>query len=178
MNCPNGDRLSWGDALFLYLERAGMPLNIASVSIFEGQMALEDCVRFIESKLPLLPRYYQRVVVPPLNIGLPAWDYDPSFDIHNHFTEVRLKRGTENELKTLAGKIFSRVMDRQRPLWDFTLVSGLHGDRSALITRIHHCLADGIAGVGLMNVLMDSGPQPLPLPKRKRPRPSRRQNDP
>jgi diacylglycerol O-acyltransferase / wax synthase len=178
MNCPNGDRLSWGDALFLYLERAGMPLNIASVSIFEGQIALQDCVRFIESKLPLLPRYYQRVVVPPLNIGLPAWDYDPSFDIHNHFTEVSLKRGTEKELKTLAGRIFSHVMDRQRPLWDFTLVSGLHGDRSALITRIHHCLADGIAGVGLMNVLMDSSPEPHPLPKRKRPRPSRRQNDP
>ena len=178
MNCPNGDRLSWGDALFLYLERVGMPLNIASVSIFEGQIALEDCIQFIESKLPMLPRYYQRVVVPPLNIGLPAWDDDPSFDIRNHFTEVKLKRGTESELKTLAGKIFSNVMDRQRPLWDFTLVSGLRGDRSALITRIHHCLADGIAGVGLMNLLMDPSPEPLPLPKIKRPRPARRQNDP
>ena len=51
------DRLSWGDSLFLYLEREGMPLNIASVSVFEGKIPLADCRRFIESKLPFVPRY-------------------------------------------------------------------------------------------------------------------------
>jgi diacylglycerol O-acyltransferase len=176
-NGRSGDRLSWGDALFLYLERAGMPLNIASVSVLEGQIALADCTRFIESKLPLLPRYYQRVVVPPLNIGLPAWEHDPDFDIRNHVSQVQLKHGTERELKTIAGKIFSNVMDRQRPLWDFTLVNGLHGDRCALITRLHHCLADGIAGVSVMNLLFDPSPVPRPVPKKKPPRPRHRQND-
>src|SRR5512133_3333337 len=53
-----GDRLSWGDALFLYLERAGMPLNIACVSIFDGEISLEGCIGAIEAKLPLFPRYY------------------------------------------------------------------------------------------------------------------------
>lgn len=177
-NHQTGDRLSWGDALFLYLERAGMPLNIASVSILEGQICLHDCIRFIESRLPLLPRYYQRVVVPPLNIGLPTWEYDPAFDIHNHIREVTLKRGTDGELKKLAGKIFGAVMDRQRPLWDFTLVNGLRGGRTALITRVHHCLADGIAGVGVMNTLMDRSPESHPLPRKKHPHPPRRQNDP
>jgi diacylglycerol O-acyltransferase / wax synthase len=172
------ERLSWGDALFLYLERAGMPLNIACVSIFEGEISLEDCIRAIESKLPLLPRYYQRVVVPPLNIGFPSWEYDPNFDIHNHITEFRLKHGTEAELKTLSGKILSTVMDRRRPLWDFTLVSGLRHNRTAVITRIHHCLADGIAGIGVMSVIMDATSTPPPLTRKNPPRAPRRQNDP
>ena len=55
-NGQGGDRLSWGDALFLYLERAGMPLNIASVSLFEGEISLNECTRFIASNIPLLPR--------------------------------------------------------------------------------------------------------------------------
>ena len=95
---------------------------------------------------------------PLLNLGLPSWEYDPAFDIRNHVREVTLKHGTDAELKTLAGKIFSTVMDRQHPLWDLTLVHGLKGNRSGLIFRLHHCLADGIAGVGIMNVLMDASP--------------------
>lgn len=163
------NRLSCGDALFLYLEREGMPLNIASVSVFEGAMSLVDCRRFLESKLPLIPRYLQRVVAPPFNIGLPAWEFDPDFDVSNHVTQITLRRGTESEFKAAAGKILSKTMDRQRPLWDMTLVQGLKGDRCGVITRIHHCLADGVAGVGLMNVIMDLSPEAPVLPK-KRPR--------
>jgi hypothetical protein len=57
---------------------------------------------------------------PPLNIGLPSWEYDPTFDIRNHVREVTLKHGSDTELKALAGKILSTVMDRQHPLWDLT----------------------------------------------------------
>src|ERR1044071_8669108 len=73
----DNNRLSGGDALFLHLEREGMPLNVASVSVFEGVIALKPCTRFIESKLPLIPRYRQRLVIPPFNIGNPTWEYDP-----------------------------------------------------------------------------------------------------
>ena len=161
------DRLSWGDTVFLHLERAGMPLNVACVCIFEGEIPFKACVQFVESKLPLIPRYLKRVVPPLLNIGLPSWEYDPTFDIRNHVREVKLKHGSESELKTLAGKILSTVMDRQHPLWDLTFVHGLKSNRSGLIFRLHHCLADGIAGVGIMNVLMDASPVAPPLPRRK-----------
>ena len=161
------DRLSWGDTVFLHLEREGMPLNVACVCVFDGEIPFDDCVQFVESKLPLIPRYLKRLVAPPLNIGLPSWEYDPSFEIRNHVREVTLKRGSDTELKTLAGKILSTVMDRQHPLWDLTFVHGLKGNRSGLILRLHHCLADGIAGVGIMNVLMDASPAVPPLPKRK-----------
>ena len=100
------------------------------------------------------------MVSPPWNIGFPTWEFDPGFKLTNHVREVTLRRGTQAELKALAGRIFSTVMDRERPLWDLTLVHGLHGRRTAAIIRVHHCLADGIAGVGLMNVLMDPSPEP------------------
>jgi diacylglycerol O-acyltransferase / wax synthase len=167
MSSLNGSNsFSWGDALFLYVEREGQPLNIAGVSVFEGEIDLAAIIEFIESKLPLVPRYRQRVVFPPLNLGLPHWEFDPDFDIRNHIHEVTLKHGTEKELKALAGKIVSARLDRQRPLWDFTLAR-LKGSRTGMITRIHHCLADGIAGVGVMNVIMDSTPTPVPLPRTK-----------
>jgi diacylglycerol O-acyltransferase len=170
----SGDRLCWGDALFLYLERAGMPLNIASVSIFEGEISLADCIRSIASKLPLLPRYRQRIVAPPLNVGFPCWEPDPYFDIRNHIHEVTLKLGSERELRAVAGRVLGTVMDRRRPLWDLTLVRGFERNRTALVMRAHHCLADGIAGVGLMSVLMDSGTEPPSPAKKGRSRQPRR----
>jgi diacylglycerol O-acyltransferase / wax synthase len=164
----DSDGLRWGDALFLYLEREGMPLHIAGVSMFEGVIPLKACSEFIESKLPLLPHYLQRVVVPPFNMGLPTWEYDPEFDMRNHIREVTLKHGTDAEFKAVAGKILSKTMDRQRPLWDLTLVRGLKGNRTGVISRVHHCLADGIAGVGIMSVLMDPSRVVKSLPKKKR----------
>ena len=161
------ERLSWGDTVFLHLERDGMPLNVACVCILEGEVPFENFVQFVESKLPLIPRYLKRLVAPPLNIGLPSWEFDPDFDIRYHVREVTLKHGSDSELKTLAGKILGKVMDRRHPLWDFTFVHMLKGNRSAVIIRLHHCLADGIAGISLMNVLMDVSPVAPALPKRR-----------
>jgi diacylglycerol O-acyltransferase / wax synthase len=167
MNHKEGDRLSWGDSVFLNLEREGMPLNVACVCVLEGEIPFREYVQFVESRLPLIPRYLMRIVAPPLNIGLPIWDYDPAFDIRNHMREVTLRHGSDAELKALAGKSFSKVMDREHPLWDLTLVHGLKGNRTGIIARMHHCLADGIAGVGVMSALMDASPLVAPLPKRK-----------
>lgn len=166
-NHQQSDRLSWGDTVFLHLEREGMPLNVASICLFEGEISFQDCLRFVESKLPLLPRYFKRVVPAPFGLGLPTWEYDPEFDLRRHIREVVLKHGTEMELRAFAGKLFSQVMDRRHPLWDITLVRGLKADRTGLILRLHHCLADGIAGVGILNVLLDANPDAPPLPKKE-----------
>ena len=176
-NHQQGNRLSWGDTVFLHLERDGMPLNVACVSVLEGEIRFEDGLQFIESKLPLIPRLVKRVVAPPLNLGLPSWEYDPNFDIRNHVHEVTLKHGTDTELKALTGKIVSTVLDRQHPLWDMTFVHGLKGDdlkgdglqgkRTGFILRLHHCMADGIAGVGMMGKVFDASPVAPPLPKKK-----------
>jgi len=163
-NHQQGDRLSWGDTVFLHLEREGMPLNVASICVFEGEVSFERCLQFIESKLPALPRYFKRVVPAPFGLGLPSWEYDPEFELSRHVREVTLKHGTDTELRAYAGKLFSQVMDRRHPLWDITVVRGLKGNRTGLIIRLHHCLADGIAGVGIMNTLLDASPEAPPPP--------------
>lgn len=165
----NHDRLAWGDAVFLYLEREGVPMHIAGVSELEGIVSLEDTIRFVESKMSLIPRYRQRVVAPLFNIGRPVWEFDPDFDVRNHIHEVTLKRGTQSEFKAVASAILSEVMDRKKPLWDLTLVRGLKGNRTGYVSRVHHCLADGIAGVGLMNVMLSPEPTAPPA-SRKHPR--------
>ncbi len=159
------DCLSFGDSLFLSLERAGMPLHVASLSIFEGQLSLRNCLRFVASKLPLIPRYRQRVVTAPLNLSLPSWQADPEFDLRHHVRELRLRQGTERELKAMAARILSTNLDRRWPLWDMTLLTGLSGGRTGVLTRVHHCMADGLSGVELMNVLMDHTPEFAPAPK-------------
>ena len=174
MNGKPKNSFSWGDALFLYIERPGQPLSIACVSTFEGSISLKKCRDLVASKLPLIPRYRQRVAFPALNLGLPHWESDHLFDIRNHIRQVTLRNGTEAGLKKLASSILSTHLDRQRPLWDITLVRGLEGNRSGMIARIHHCLADGVAGVGIMNVLMSTSPEPEPLPRIRNEAPAQR----
>ena len=159
------DRLSSEDAVFLYLETKETPLHIGSVSIFEGSIPFDRCADFIESRIPLIPRYRQRIVMPPFNVGHPTWEYDPDFDIRNHVHSVRLEQATQADLEDFAGKIFAEMMDRTRPLWDMTVVDGLEGGRSALVSRVHHCLVDGVSGVGLLNVMLDPSLKP---PKKSR----------
>src|SRR5271157_4190459 len=89
-NETESNSFSWGDAFFLYIEREGQPLNIGSVSVFEGEIKLADCAAFVESKLLLIPRYRQRVVFPPLDLGLPSWEFDRKFDIRNHIHQVNV----------------------------------------------------------------------------------------
>jgi len=161
------DRLGPLDSLFLYLEKKEMPLHIGSVFTLDGPISPGDLKSLIEAKLPLIPRYLQRVVFPPLDVGYPTWEYDTEFDLNRHIHPVRLENGTKEALETLAGQVFSEIMDRNHPLWDLTVVEGLRGGRTALIARVHHCLVDGVAGVALMSLIFDKSPQPSPLPPKK-----------
>jgi diacylglycerol O-acyltransferase len=128
---------------------------------------LQACARFVESKLHLIPRYKQRAVFPPFNIGLPTWEPDPHFDIRNHVREVMLRQGTDADLKRETARVISAHLNRAHPLWDLTLVRGLKGNRTALIFRIHHCMADGVSGVEIMNVLLDASPISQKPPRKK-----------
>jgi len=172
--------LSPADAAFLYLERKEIPLAIASVSIFDGPIPFDRFVASIASRLDLVPRHRQIVVLPPLNLGLPTWEDDPHFDIRRHIFRVKLESpGGEAELELLAGKILSRMLDRSKPLWDIHVVDGLKGGRGALVWRLHHALADGISGSHLMEVMLDSTHESshgIPRPRRRRPQPPRREH--
>ncbi len=85
------ETLSFMDAFFLYLEQPGAPLNVASIGAFEGIIDLDLCREYVESKLPLVPRFLQRPVTTPFCIGPPTWQYDLHFDVRNHVREITLK---------------------------------------------------------------------------------------
>lgn len=162
-------RLSSMDATFLYFEKKEAPMHIGSVSIFEGEIPFKRFVANLNARLPLLPRYQQKVTPDPFNLSHPTWEIDNDFDIKNHVFRIKLDSpGSEAELVNLAGRIFTPVMDRNKPLWDINLVYGLEGKRSAMISRVHHCMVDGISGVDLLKIVLDISPEVKPVPVIKR----------
>jgi len=153
---PLNRRLSGVDAAFLYLERKEIPLHIAGVCIFEKALPFGELVKAIDSKLHLIPRYRQIAVDSPFHLGYPTWEDDPNFDICRHIFKARVEApGGQAELEALASRIVTGLMDRSKPLWDIHVVEGLRDGQGALIVRVHHALADGIAGISLMKIMLD-----------------------
>jgi diacylglycerol O-acyltransferase len=166
-------RLSNIDAAFLYLERKEIPLHIAGLCVFDGEIPFAGFVKSIDSKLHLLPRYRQVVVDPPFHLGYPSWEDDQRFDIRRHIFHATLEEpGGHAELEALAGRILSQVMDRGKPLWDIHVIDGLAGGRSAILARIHHSLADGVAGASIMKIILDQSPSSSAPARKPRFRPA------
>lgn len=158
-------RLSSMDASFLYFEKKETPMHIGSVSLFDGDLPFEDFVAMLDAKMHLLPRYQQVVVPDPFNLGHPTWEHDHNFNIRNHIFKLQVAApGGEKELIDLAGRIFTPMMERTKPLWDIYLVYGLEGKKTAMICRVHHCMVDGMSGVDLLKIVLDFSPTPAPIP--------------
>ncbi|HEX8977130.1 MAG TPA: wax ester/triacylglycerol synthase family O-acyltransferase [Solirubrobacteraceae bacterium] len=161
----NTDRLSGLDSSFLHLERDAAHMHVAGCMVFEGQApAYEELVDQIVSRLHLVPRYRQRLAFVPLGQGRPVWVDDPHFNPRFHVRHTALPSpGGEEQLKRLAGRVFSQALDRSRPLWELWLVEGLSQDRFALLSKTHHSLVDGVSGVDIATVLFDASPDPMPV---------------
>lgn len=166
-DAPMNETLSFIDSFFLYCEQPGAPLNVASISAFEGIIPLDLCTEYVASKLALIPRFLQRPVTTPFCMGPPTWQYDPHFEIGNHVREITLKHGTDAEWKSTVSEILSSHLDRSRPLWELTLLQGLKGQRTGMVVKIHHCMVDGIAGVAMLNVLLDPSSDAPPVHHKK-----------
>ena len=175
-------RLTSMDASFLYFEKKEAPMHIASVSLFEGEIPFDNFVAMVNSKMHLLPRYQQVVTPDPFGIGHPTWEFDQNFDIKKHIFKVQIDApGGESELIELAGRILTPMMDRRKPLWDIYLVYGLQKKRTSMIARVHHCMVDGVSGVGLLKIVLDISPEVPKImlaqerpPQPPRPDPTRR----
>jgi len=158
-------RFSPQDAAFFYFDTDAAPMNVGSVFIFEGEIPFDEFVEGVASKLHLVPRYRQRVVPPPFNIGRPTWEYDPNFDIRRHIHRLRIDPpGTDSQLADLAARLYAGRLDRGKPLWDIYMVEGLEGGRTGMIAKTHHCLVDGVSGIELLMVTLDLSPTPPPTP--------------
>jgi WS/DGAT/MGAT family acyltransferase len=156
-------RLSPQDSIFYYLETDQAPMTIGSIAVFEGHVPFRRFVQNIESKLHQIPRYTQRVVEAPFNFTRPTWEMDPRFDINRHIHRVTLPSpGSDEQLTELAERLFRGRLNRDRPLWEMHFVEGLEGGRTGLISRVHHCMVDGVGGVELLMVTLDPTPEARP----------------
>jgi diacylglycerol O-acyltransferase len=164
------DRLTALDSSFLHLEDASSHMHVASVTIFEGSPPSHaELVDHVEGRLSLVPRFRQKLRSVPLSQGRPVWVDDPHFNLEYHVRVTALPApGSEQQLKNLASRVFAQQLDRTKPLWEIWLVQGLErGDQSptetprfAMLTKTHHALVDGVAGVDITSVLFDTAPEP------------------
>jgi diacylglycerol O-acyltransferase len=160
------DRLTAIDASFLHQEGQNSHMHVGAVSIFEGPPPpFEEFLDSLRARLHLVPRYRQKLAEAPLQTGRPLWVDDPSFNLEYHVRQTALPEpGSEEQLTRLTARVFSQQLDRSKPLWETWLVEGLDGNRFALISKTHHALIDGIAGVDLAQVLFDLTPVPQEIP--------------
>ncbi|MFL5839414.1 MAG: WS/DGAT/MGAT family O-acyltransferase [Thermoleophilaceae bacterium] len=161
------NRLTALDTSFLHMED-NLPshMHVASVTIFEGDAPpYDEFVEGLWSRLHLVPRYRQKLAFVPLSQGRPRWVDDPAFNISYHVRATALPPpGGEEELRTLAGRVFSQRLDRDKPLWEIWLVEGLEANRFAMLSKTHHALVDGVSGADLMTVMFDVSPEPAVPP--------------
>ncbi|MDQ3935158.1 MAG: wax ester/triacylglycerol synthase family O-acyltransferase [Actinomycetota bacterium] len=163
------DRLTSVDASFLAQEKRASHMHVGALLLFEGPPPdYEDFLDGIESRMHLTPRYRQKLAFPRFEMGRPMWVDDPCFNLEYHVRHTALPQpGTFDQLLKLAGRIYSQRLDRSKPLWETWLVQGLKDNRFALITKTHHSMIDGVAGVDLASVLFDVEP----VPRRVEPEP-------
>src|SRR3954447_26156138 len=156
------DRLTAIDASFLAQETAVSHMHVGAITIFEGPPpSYEEITESLRARLHLVPRYRQKLAVPPLGTGRALWADDPDFNLEYHVRQSALPSpGSEEQLFNLASRVFSQQLDRSKPLWELWAVEGLEDGRFALISKTHHALIDGIAGVDLATVMFDLEPAP------------------
>ena len=154
------------DASFLTNETSASHMHIGAVLIFEGPPPkYVDFVEHVRGKLDKVPRFRQRLMVPPLEAGRPLWADDVNFNLTYHIRHTALPEpGGEQQLERLTGRVFSQQLDRSKPLWEMWLVQGLERDRFAVLTKTHHAAVDGVGGVDIGTVLFDLEPIPEPAP--------------
>jgi diacylglycerol O-acyltransferase / wax synthase len=161
-----GDRLSALDASFLHLEDASSHMHVASVILFAGDPPpYDELIESIDRRLHLVPRYRQRLCTVPLGQGRPRWVDDPHLNLRYHVRSTALPSpGSEDQLRALAGRVFSQQLDRDKPLWEIWLAEGIEGGRFALLAKTHHALVDGVSGVDIVSVLFDASADPAAPP--------------
>jgi diacylglycerol O-acyltransferase len=158
----HGDRLTAVDASFLHQEGPAAHMHIGALMVLDGPApSYEEFCNHIRGRLHLVPRYRHKLAVPPLETGRPLWVDDHDFNLEYHVRHTALPGpGLGEHLRTLAARIYSQQLDRDKPLWESWLIEGLERNRFALIFKTHHALVDGVSGVDLATVLFDLTPTP------------------
>jgi WS/DGAT/MGAT family acyltransferase len=162
------ERLSGLDASFLYLEKPGVHMHVAGLSVFgpreDGtQLTYEDTERVVEARLRLAPRLRRKLLGVPGNLSRPIWVDDDRFDLDFHLRRASVPSpGSRSELERAVGRVLSRPLDRTKPLWELYVLEDLAEGRTAVLLKLHHAMADGIGGMMIASALFDLAPDAPP----------------
>jgi WS/DGAT/MGAT family acyltransferase len=154
------------DAQFLALEDDRHYGHVGSVAILDpstcpgGTLTVNDLKEKLEQRLHMIPPFTSRLAKVPFDLDWPYWVPDDHFDLGYHVREIALPRpGSMEQLAEQTARIYSRRLDRARPLWELYFVHGLEGGRVAFISKIHHAAVDGMSGGEIMTMLYDLSPE-------------------
>ena len=153
------ERMTGIDAAWLHMDRPTNTADVVSLMTFDDRVPPRAVRRLLEDKL-LHHRRFQQRIVPEGPLGLAAWADDPAFSLGRHVTRTTLPRGGTRALQTFTSQVASERLDPAHPLWHVHHVDGF-GAGSALVVKLHHCMADGFALVGVLLSLADELPPAL-----------------
>lgn len=166
------ERLTAADELMLWPDEI-WPQDIGALAVLDGTNLLDPDGRFrieavrqaVERRLHLVPRFRQLLYVPPRRLGGPLWVDAPGFDLSDHVGVVPLPApGDEAQLLLETERLRRRRLDRSRPLWEMWFLPGLPDRRIGMFVRMHHAIADGIAGVATIGALLETSPDAVTAP--------------
>jgi diacylglycerol O-acyltransferase len=164
------ERLRPADLGFLVAESASTPMHNATLEIFEpgpgrDPLDYDRLLALVADRIAFVPRYRQRIRSVPGRLANPVWVDDEDFDLTYHVRRSAVPRpGSIDQVRDLTARIVSRQLDRGRPLWEMYLIEGLEGGRSAILSKSHQILVDGIATIDLGQVILDVDPEPSATP--------------
>jgi WS/DGAT/MGAT family acyltransferase len=151
---------------FLALESDTQVGHVGGLAILDpstaptGQLGCDEIRELLRERLPLLPPFRWRLAEVPLGLDYPYWLDDEEFDLDYHVRELALPRpGSDAQLAAQVARIISRPLDRTRPLWELYVIDGLKSGNTAVLTKIHHALIDGMSGAEIMGLLLDLSPE-------------------
>jgi diacylglycerol O-acyltransferase / wax synthase len=172
MASPRREKMSAVDTAWLRMDRPGNLMVICGVLLFDDRIDLARLKATIDERFLRFARFRQR---PVQTAAAAYWETDDAFDLDRHVIDAKLPRGDPTRvLQAFVSRLASRPLDATRPLWQFHLIENF-GRGSAVIARIHHCYADGIALIQVMLSLTDAGrngpPAMAPPPARRERKP-------
>ena len=163
----SAQRMSNADAAWLHMDR---PTNLMVVN---SVLWFDEPVDLIRTREVIAHRWSNASAISSARrggspgLGLPTWEDDPNFELDRHIHHLTLRRpGDRRTLEALVSDLMMSPLDRTKPLWDTYLIDG-YGEGMALVTRMHHCIADGIALSRLLLSLTDSAPDAGIAPPRR-----------
>jgi WS/DGAT/MGAT family acyltransferase len=169
-NVATMKHLSALDAVFLHLETPETPMHVGSLMLLAkppGKKSAYAAIRdHIAGRMHLAPVFSRKLGFMPLDVTNPVWLHEDRIDLDYHIRRVTLlKPGTEAQLEAAVARLHEGMLDRNRPLWQFTVIDGLKSGEIGFYAKIHHAALDGQGGIAVAQALLDAERKPRAVPK-------------